>query len=448
MKRGRVLVVDDDASIRASLSEALEESGIEVHTADSAEQALSLLAAHAPDLVLSDVRMGGMTGIELLRLLRERKAGVDVVLMTAYDDMATVVEAMREGAVEFLVKPFELDVLLALLERVLDDRRARARATVAAGAAAEAPVLQHPEGQPLIGRDPRMIDVYKRVGQSAASRASVLIRGESGTGKELIARAIHANSKDPGAPFIAVNCAALPATLLESELFGHVRGSFTGAANDRKGRFALAGRGTLFLDEVGDMPAELQAKLLRVLQEREFYPVGAERPERTEARVLSASHRDLEAMIGRGEFRADLYYRLRVLEIVLPPLRERPGDIALLAGEFVQRAARSSGRRPPVVSTGALAVLATHDWPGNVRELENAIERAVTLASGDVIRPEHIEIGPPARGEAQLGSLESVEKLHIERVLSATGGQKVRAAAILGVSRPRLDRLLKKHGLA
>jgi DNA-binding NtrC family response regulator len=448
MKRGSVLIVDDDASIRASLSEAIEESGIEVCIAESAEQALSLLAARAPDLVLSDVRMGGMSGIDLLRLLRERKAGVDIVLMTAYDDMATVVEAMREGAVEFLVKPFELETLHALLERVLDDRRSRARAIAAAGAATGAPALQHPEGQPLIGRDPGMIDVYKRIGQSAASRASVLIRGESGTGKELIARAIHANSSDPGAPFVAVNCAALPATLLESELFGHVRGSFTGAAGDRKGRFALAGRGTLFLDEVGDMPAELQAKLLRVLQEREFYPVGAERPERTEARVLSASHRDLETMIGRGEFRADLYYRLRVLEIVLPPLRERRGDIALLAEEFVQRAGRSSGRAAPVLSSDALAVLAACEWPGNVRELENALERAVTLASGDVIRPEHIEIGPPTRGDAQLGSLESVEKLHIERVLSATGGQKMRAAGILGVSRPRLDRLLKKHGLA
>jgi DNA-binding NtrC family response regulator len=394
--------------------------------------------------VLSDVRMGGMSGIELLRLLRERQAGVDVVLMTAYDDMATVIEAMREGAVEFLVKPIELEALLALLERVLADRHSLARAN----AVACAPALQQPEGQPLIGRDPRMIGVYKRIGQCAAGNASVLIRGESGTGKELIARAIHANSKDPGAPFVAVNCAALPATLLESELFGHVRGSFTGAAGDRKGRFALAGRGTLFLDEVGDMPAELQAKLLRVLQEREFYPVGAERPERTEARVLSASHRDLETMIGRGEFRADLYYRLRVLEIVLPPLRERPGDIALLADEFAQRAARSSGRRPPVLSSDALAVLSAYDWPGNVRELENALERAVTLASGDVIRPEHIEIGPPTRAETQFGSLDSVEKVHIERVLSATGGQKMRAAAVLEVSRPRLDRLLKKHGLA
>jgi DNA-binding NtrC family response regulator len=444
MRRGRILIVDDDVSIRASLSEALAEAGLEVSTAESGEQALSLLTAQAPDLVLSDVRMGGISGIELLRLLRERKPGVDVVLMTAYDDMATVVDAMREGAVEFLVKPFELEGLLALLMRILDDRRTRSRAF----AAADAPALQHPDGQPLVGRDPQMIGVYKRIGQSAATRGSVLIRGESGTGKELIARAIHANSQDPVAPFVAVNCAALPATLLESELFGHVRGSFTGAASDRKGRFTMAGRGTLFLDEIGDMPAELQAKLLRVLQEREFYPVGAERPERTEARVLSASHRDLEAMIGRGEFRADLYYRLRVLEIVLPPLRERPGDIALLAEEFVQRAARNSGRRPPVLSSDALAALAVHDWPGNVRELENALERAVTLATGEVIRPEHIEIGPRAGTEARLGSLDAVEKRHIERVLSATGGQKMRAASILEVSRPRLDRLLKKHGLA
>jgi DNA-binding NtrC family response regulator len=299
----------------------------------------------------------------------------------------------------------------------------------------------------LIGRDPRMIEIFKVIGQAAAGRASVVIRGESGTGKELIARAIHQLSPDRLQPFVAVDCTSLPSTLLESELFGHLRGSFTGAVGDRRGRFALAGRGTIFLDEIGDTSPEFQSKLLRVLQEREFYPVGAERPERTEARVIAATHRNLEALVAAGTFREDLYFRLRIVEILLPPLRDRIGDLPLLANHLIARASIALGRRPPIMAPEALDALLAHDWPGNVRELENCLTRATVLAAGEVIRPEHLAISSRrSTGSALLGTLAEQEREHLARVLEASGGQKARAARILGVSRPRLDRLLRKHG--
>jgi transcriptional regulator with GAF, ATPase, and Fis domain len=301
----------------------------------------------------------------------------------------------------------------------------------------------------LVGRDARMIEIYKVIGQVAATRANVLIRGESGTGKELIAHAIHLHSADAAEPFVPVNCTALPATLLESELFGHVRGSFTGAQSDRRGRFALAGRGSIFLDEIGDTSPEFQTKLLRVLQERQFYPVGADRPEKTEARVIAATHRNLESMVESGEFRGDLYYRLRVVEIRVPPLRERPLDLPLLAQALVRRASNALGCPVPVLAADALAALARHDWPGNVRELENCLTRAIVVSGGNVIHAEDLTLGEgrAAAGAAPLGTLDEWEREHVERVLAATGGQKAQAARVLGVSRPRLDRLLKKHGL-
>jgi two-component system, NtrC family, response regulator HydG len=452
----RLLVVDDDDTVRASLIEALTDTSTSVLGAESAESALRVVGSSGTDIVLTDVRMAGLNGVELLRLLRERAPDIDVVLMTAFDDMETVVSAMREGAVEVLVKPLDLHELRRLLSRVFEDRLTRKGAD---GRPAES-LLRFPEGhrEALIGHDPRMIAVYKLIGHAALNPATVLIRGESGTGKELIARAIHVNSAHSSAPFIGVNCAALPASLLESELFGHVRGAFTGATGDRKGRFALAGKGTIFLDEIGDTSAEMQAKLLRVLQEREFYPVGAERPERTEARVIAATHRDLEQMQTTGAFRTDLYYRLRVVEIVVPPLRERADDIPLLARHLVRRASVVAGRTPPVLSDEAVSALRRHNWPGNVRELENCLTRAVLLATSDVIRAEHVELGM-LRGESgandvasidpeHLPSLEDLERAHVERVFAATLGHKARAAAILGVSRPRLDRLLRKYGIA
>jgi len=435
-----LLIVDDDARVCASLTRALAGQAGEIRTAESAQRALALVAASRPDVVISDVRMPVMDGLELLRLLRQRAPGVDVILMTAYEELPLVAAAMREGAADFLMKPLELHALRRVLARVLEDRAARSRGS---------PPGAGFQPERLVGRDARMVEIFKVVGQVSATRANVVIRGESGTGKELIARAIHASSPWAGEPFVAVNCTALPATLLESELFGHMRGSFTGAASDRRGRFALAGKGTIFLDEIGDTSPDFQGKLLRVLQEREFHPVGAERAERTEARVIAATHRDLEALVGAGSFREDLYYRLRVVEITVPPLRERLGDVPLLADHLVRKASAAIGREPHMLAGEASDALVAHDWPGNVRELENCITRAVVLATGEVIRPEHLGLTPPAapRTPGRLTTLEHVEREHVLQVLEATGGQKRRAALILGVSRPRLDRLLRKYGI-
>ncbi len=436
----RVLIVDDDPVIRASLSEALADDGIVVDVAENSAVALAALDRISPDVVLSDVRMSDMDGLALLQLLRERAPSIDVILMTAFDDMPTVVAAMRGGAVEFLVKPINLGRLRQVISRVFEDRRLRKRAET--GEAGETPLGE------LVGRDERMIDLYKLIGQAAGTRATVLIRGESGTGKELVARAIHVNSQASRDPFVPVNCAAVPNTLLESELFGHVRGAFTGAHETRRGRFALAGHGTIFLDEIGDTTLEFQSKLLRVVQDREYQPVGAERPEHTDARVVAATHQDLEQMIADKRFREDLYYRLRVVEICIPPLRDRRGDIPLIARHMVKRAGIALGAGEPVLSDEALERLVQHSWPGNVRELENCVLRALVIAAGNVIRAEHISVASPRRATAApLWSLDQIEREHLTRVLAATDGQKGKAAEILGVSRPRLARMLRKYEL-
>lgn len=459
-----ILIVDDDERIRTSLSEALERDGWTVRTAASGEAALSEVAEVPPAVVLADVRMEGMSGLELLRLLRERAPDVDVVIMTAHQDLPTVGAAMREGAVEFLVKPLELSELRKLLSRVRDDRKLREagpRGSPPTDASAGEVTL--PSTPELVGRHPRMIEVFKLAGQVAPTTSTVLIRGESGTGKELVARWIHDNSPRAAEPFVAVNCTALPGSLLETELFGHVRGAFTGAVSDRRGRFALARRGTLFLDEIGDTSVDFQAKLLRVLEDGVFQPVGAEETERTDARVLAATHRDLEAQVEEGAFRDDLYYRLRVVEIELPPLRKRRDDIPAIVDHLVERSARKGGRPMPTVSEEALGTLVARTWPGNVRELKNCLERAVLMAAGGVIRPEHVEAlreetalerpSPELKatgeggGAGGLRPLEAVERAHVAHVLRTTRGNKSRAAEILEISRPRLDRLIKKHDL-
>jgi DNA-binding NtrC family response regulator len=441
--RGRVLIVDDDSIVRQSLCDALAADGLEVCWAEDASGALAALEGYRPDVLLTDVRMPVMGGLELLSVLGERAPDIDVILMTAFDDMATVATAMRQGASDFLVKPLDVAHLRRALARVLEDRRARVGSR--RGPPPEAPVLD----DQLVGHDPRMIEIFKLVGKVAASTTNVLVRGESGTGKELIARAIHRHSASAAEPFVPVNCTALPSTLLESELFGHVKGSYTGAHTDRRGRFAQAGKGTIFLDEIGDTSAEFQSKLLRVLQEREFYPVGADRPVRTDARVVAATHRDLEKLVAEGLFRADLYYRLTVVEISIPPLRDRPSDITCLADHLLERAARALARPRPVLGPDARERLQTHDWPGNVRELENCLRRAMVLATGAVIRAEHIPLGPGADGPSgPMPQLDEVERDYVARVFATTGHHKSRTAEILGVSRPRLDRLLRKHGIA
>jgi DNA-binding NtrC family response regulator len=442
MKR-TLLIVDDDPRIRTSVASALGDGETEVRVAEDAASALASLGDEPVGIVLTDVKMPGMSGLDLLRMLKERSPDLDVVLMTAYDDLPTVAEAMREGAADFLVKPLDLHQLRAVLDRVYEDRQARKK--IKAG---EADTEQRGAADRLVGRDSQMVEIFKLVGQVSSTRTNVVIRGESGTGKELIARSIHEASPWAAEPFVAVNCTALPATLLESELFGHIRGSFTGATSDRKGRFAIAGHGTIFLDEIGDTPPEFQAKLLRVLQEHEYYPVGAERPERTEARVIAATHRDLEKLVAAGQFREDLYYRLRVVEIRVPPLRDRMADVPLLAEHLLRKAATATGSRPLHLAAETTEALMSHKWPGNVRELENTLTRAAVLATGDVIRPDHIEVAAGTEsGPPRLVSLEDMEREHVARVLEATGGHKSRTAEILGVSRPRLDRMIERYGL-
>jgi two-component system response regulator AtoC len=447
----RVLVVDDDRSICETLLGHFTRSGIEATVVESAEAALSQLSTVDPDLLFTDVRMPGMDGLTLLALVRERAPDVDIVVMTAFEDMKTAIAAMRAGAIEYLVKPLDLDVIDLVLDRSFRERAVRRRMRHLSAEAAKPYSISE-----LVGRDPGMIDIYKRIGTVARSRTSVLIRGETGTGKEVIARAIHFNSADAEEPFVAVNCTAVPEGLLESELFGHQRGAFTGAVSDRRGRFELAGCGTIFLDEIGDTSLAFQAKLLRVLQEREFYAVGSERPRRTEARVIAATHRPLESLVREGRFREDLYFRLRVVDIEIPPLRARRGDISDLARHLLAKASHEL-HRVAELSSGAMRALEEYGWPGNVRELENTLVRALALTPGFVIAETDLGLEPSraagtgsiATGDADRvrgdRSLRAVEREHIERVLRECDNNKRRACKILGVSRPRLDRLLQRH---
>jgi DNA-binding NtrC family response regulator len=442
----RILVVDDDPHMRVAFEFHLARSGYEVASAESAESALAQLHEFRPAIIITDIQMDGMSGLELLQRVGSLRPDVDVIVITAYEDMRSVIGAIRDGAYDYIVKPLDLDQLDLVLARCLRDRAARRRL------ADEPATGKVPDGSDLVvGRTSGMIEIYKTIGMLAATRAPVLIRGETGTGKELVARAIHFNSAQAGEPFVAINCTAIAESLLESELFGHVRGSFTGAVADRKGRFELAGSGTIFLDEIGDTAPAFQAKLLRVLQEREFYPVGGERPRRTEARVIAATHRPVEELIAQGTFREDLYFRLRVVEIRVPPLRERREDIPLLAEHLLAKAAREIHKDVRIIPPAVMKALQAYDWPGNVREMENTLTRALVLAQGPAISLEHLglgtvkPVGAAADARPEGTTLEAVERMHVERVLQRTGGNKRRAAGMLGISRPRLDRLLARY---
>jgi len=445
----RVLLVDDDLSIRETFEHHLGRSGCDVRTAAGGEEALAIVAEFAPGLVITDVRMPGMDGLELLRRLRAGGEDIDVAVITAHDDMRSAIAAMQAGAYDYLVKPLDLDRIDTMVRRCFRERSLRRRVHHLAAEAAEPFGLES-----LVGHDERMIEIYKLIGVLTGNRATVLIRGDTGTGKERIARAIHFNAPQAGEPFVAVNCTALTETLLESELFGHVRGAFTGAVANRKGCFELAGTGTIFLDEIGDTGLDLQAKLLRVLESREFYPVGGEHPRRAEARVIAATHRPLEEYVRSGRFREDLYFRLKVVEIAVPPLRERRGDIPALIAHLLSRIGRELHRPIDGVSEDAMRMLAAYDWPGNVRELENTLTHAAVLSRGPVITADSLSLGPLLSAEpgpashGSEGSLDAVERSHVERVLRQTGGNKRQAARILGISRPRLDRIISKMGHA
>ena len=431
----RILIVDDDTDGLEVLETRLVHAGYDVETAESAEKALACVKAFDPGMIVTDIRMSGMTGLELLEKVRDAMEGVEVVVMTAHDDMETAVTAMKSGAFDFLVKPVDPKTVQALADRCFRERE------LADGL--EVPeAISLPRGR-LVGRDPRMIDIYKTIGVLAANRATVLIRGETGTGKEVIARGIHENSVHAEEPFIAVNCTALTDTLLESELFGHVKGAFTGATGGRKGYFELAGNGTIFLDEIGDTSPDLQTKLLRVLQERRFYPVGGEAPRTTEARVIAATHQPIEKLITEGRFREDLYFRLKVVDINVPPLRERPGDIELVAAALLGRIRDETQRDVRRISDDAMKRLQGYTWPGNVRELENALMRAAIVARGTVIGADHLILESREKySETEDLSLATAMARHVYGVVERTGGDDAAAAKLLSITKKELQKHL------
>jgi two-component system nitrogen regulation response regulator GlnG len=462
----RVLVADDEASIRFVLRQALEEAGHEVVEADSGEAAWRALAEGGFAIAFLDIRMPGPSGLELLERLRATGSDAAVVVITAQNTLENAVEAMKRGALDYLVKPFQMAEVLAAVQKALRtrslEREVRSLRREAGGA-----------GDRLVGRSHAILEVFKTIGRVAPRDVAVLITGESGTGKELVARAIHQASPRAGGAFVAVNAAAIPRELLESELFGHEKGAFTGALETRPGRFREASGGTLFLDEIGDMPLELQAKLLRVLQSGEVTSVGGRRAEKVDVRIVAATHRDLDALVREGRFREDLLYRLRVVPIAIPPLRERPEDIPVLAEHFVVRYAAELGTEARWISDSTLEHLAAYEWPGNVRELENAIKRALVLAAHEVLAPDDFAFlrgatAPEAAGDpleervrdavrALLADdeddlhrklLERVERPLLEAVLAHTGGNQLRAAAVLGINRNTLRKKISELGIA
>ncbi|MBI2211128.1 MAG: sigma-54-dependent Fis family transcriptional regulator [Deltaproteobacteria bacterium] len=444
----RILVVDDEPTQRELVCGFLRKQGLEATPAESGEQGLEIFRQQPFDLVLTDQKMPKLSGLDLLKSVRAINPETSVIVMTAYGKIESAVAAIKEGATDYLTKPLNLDELLHKIEQV----RERHRLYFENRELREALQSRHRiEG--VLGESGQMLEVTSLVRRVAPSEATVLIRGESGTGKELIAKAIHYASPRAGAPLIRVNCAALPETLLESELFGHEKGAFTGAAARRKGRFELADRGSLFLDEIGDLPLPLQAKLLRVLQEREFERVGSSLPIRVDVRILAATHRDLEGLLKTGQFREDLYYRLNVVTILLPPLRERRQDLPLLMDHFLKLFAEKNHKTIRGFTQDARQALLRYDYPGNVRELENIIERAVVLTRDEVIGREDLPLSIPEAEEEKgegitlTAATEGTERRMIREALARSGGVQTRAAESLGISERALRYKLKKYGL-
>jgi DNA-binding NtrC family response regulator len=439
-----ILVVDDERGIRSLCGDVFRRAGYQVETADTGEAGLVAAKAGNFDLVLCDINLPGIDGLQVLEQILADTAPPTVILITAYPSVDTAVRGMKLGARDYITKPFTPDELRMVAERALDEdalrrENAELRETLAFGQ--------------LIGRSEPIQELRSTISKVGRSDATVLVTGESGTGKELIARAIHFEGDRAGKPFVAVNCGALVGSLLESELFGHVRGAFTGAIRAKRGLFVAAHGGTLFLDEVGELPLDLQPKLLRALQEGEVKPVGGVDPQKVNVRVVAATNRDLGALVEEGKFRQDLFYRLHVIAIEAPPLRERKSDIPLLAEHFAYEAAVRVRRARPELSDDAAAWLREQPWPGNVRELENAVERAVVLASGNVLGPDDFAPSAPlahASGSAaphELVSLEELERTHVLRVLSACNGQKTKASSILGINRTTLWKKLRTYGV-
>jgi two-component system response regulator AtoC len=447
----RVLIADDDDALRESLELVLSAEGYEVVSARDGAAAMALLEAQPVDVVLCDLRMPGMDGLELLPQLVRRLPGVPVLLMSAYGSADLAVEAMRRGAYDYLAKPFQpSEVLLTL-------RKAREREKLRRTNQMLQREVQRAVGErPIVAASPAMIQVLEIVERAAEFKATVLLQGESGSGKEVLARAIHAQSPRRDEAFVAINCAAIPEALLESELFGHAKGAFTGADRSRRGLFAEADGGTLFLDEIGELPLPLQAKLLRVLQEEEVRPVGEAKPRRVDVRVIAATARDLELEVSGGRFREDLFYRLDVVRVKVPPLRERREDIPLLVDHFLGRTRGSLGKAVRSIDDDALERLVDYAWPGNVRELENVLERAAILCRGERLAvadlPPNLTAAPAERRSASRDlslrrARRALEARLIGEALEATGGNRTHAARLLGISHRALLYKLKEYGL-
>jgi DNA-binding NtrC family response regulator len=447
----RILVIDDDEAICRTLQVHFRSLGHELRSAHVFDEGLAIARRWQPQLLILDVRLPGKDGLDGLEEIKREQPGIPVLMITAFHDMVTTVTAMKRGASDYVTKPIdidELDRIVAHLLKGTDRSNAPESAPLIAGAKAGASVM--------VGRSRAMREVFKTIGMVAGSNTTVLIVGESGTGKELVARAIHHASKGPAAPFVAVSCAALVETLLESDLFGYERGAFTGAVNRQVGKFALANDGTLLLDEIGELSPNIQAKLLRVLQEREFRPLGTSELRRTNARVLAATNLELRRAVETGRFREDLFYRLQVVTICLPPLRERKEDLDDLVPALLTRIGAETRRGAKRVSPELMAAIRAYGWPGNVRELENVLTKAVVLSPHDTLTADFLPdlaavapgvAEPSARAPTEL-SLRDIEREHVERVLAATGWHRTRACEILGVSRPRLRRLIREYGIA
>uniref|UniRef100_A0A831UGS3 Sigma-54-dependent Fis family transcriptional regulator n=1 Tax=Geobacter metallireducens TaxID=28232 RepID=A0A831UGS3_GEOME len=453
MKR-RVLVIDDEENLRHMLREMLRKHGYDAQAAEDGERALAMAREHSFDFILCDIRMPVLDGVGFLRAAQEAGIGATIIMMSAYGTIDTALHCMKEGAYDYVSKPFKHDEILLVLKKAeererlkMENRRLR-----------EAVGREYSFGA-IVSRNPRMREIFELIRKVCDVRTSVLILGESGTGKELVARAIHQNGSRRDAPFVAVNCGAIPENLLESELFGHVRGAFTDAAADRAGLFEEAHGGTLFLDEIGEMPHPLQVKLLRVLQEGEVRRVGAQRPRKVDVRVISATSRHLEREVAEGRFREDLFFRLNVFGITLPPLRERLEDVPLLAAHFLEKHGAALGKPGVRLSPEALRLLMGYGWPGNVRELENCIERGIILSDGKVVTPDALPDGIRGggqrettlyHGDDQLSIKKAEERLErefIRRALDKTGGNRTHAARLLEISHRALLYKLKEYGM-
>jgi DNA-binding NtrC family response regulator len=446
-----LLIVDDESAILDSLRILFRHEGFDVTVAQGGRAALEALERAVPQLVLTDVRMPTVSGIDVLAAARARDPDLPVILMTAQAELKSAIDAVNQGAFHYIQKPFDNDELIAICRRALEHRQLKAENRVL-----KQEIQQRDRSQTVrpIGVSPAFQEVLRLSETVAPTDSIVLIQGESGTGKEVIARYIHGRSARAQGPFLSLNCGALPEGILESELFGHVKGSFTGAVRDHEGLFAAAGGGSFFLDEIGEMAPATQVKLLRVIQEREAIPVGGTQPAPVDVRLIAATNRDLEAEMQQGRFRSDLYYRLNVIAIHLPPLRERREDIPLLADAFLRRMSAGRGGAPKTIGAATMEVIMAYDWPGNVRELENALERAVTLTKGSEIDPAALPGRVTERPATSLvaerpvpnPTLDVVERAYIQWVLESEGGNKSRAAEVLGIDPSTLYRKLARYG--